>query len=406
MNGVFATEMSGNFSSVQRPKTDKDIAAFLFLGTDCSFQDFSDIIGNFSKQEEISFEENNGNENSKNFDTEESLEFGVCGENLNSVLFLTPDSTIKFEQKDQKIAENINIDNEEMSEIISNDKSFAFEEKNEINETKDAKDAIPQKFMNEKNIEQTKNESLDPKKNMGFVGKKNFENKTKVLEKINKVDLNEKDAVKNNKVNSDDSIKIDKTIKEVESKIKVEKLEDQIVTKKEFLKEKNFDFNKSEQNLNSNKLLKSKEFKDMFEVFVENKDYSFKNLKNVKSDVENKGYLMDKNYENNTKEKVGTERIKLDIVDEKIGKINLDMKIKNGEMNIKFDSDDKEKNKNIIFNKSEIEEQIVKNTGVKKAEISLYVNPEDRKEKNDKNKKKALYAKKNDKNKESFKVEI
>lgn len=406
MNGVFATEFSADISNVQKTKTEKDIAAFLFLGSVSCSKDFLNIMENISIKEEISFEDNKKNQDLKNCGNEESLDIGAFGENLNSVLLLTPDYTQKFEKKDQKTENNLDIENEEICEIISNDKSFAFDEKNESKGIDETKNILLKNFTNEKNIEPAKKEALEPKKNTILPEKINIKNETKILEETDKVAFNEKDAVKNNKIDLNNKAKTDKENKDVELKIKFQNLEAQIGPKKDFLKEENSDFYKSEQKLNSTKILKPKELKDMFEFFAENKDYSAKNFKNVKEDFENRSYSVDKNYENNPKEKVGTERIKLDISDEKIGKINLDMKIKNGEMSIKFDSEDKEKNKSVIFNKSEIEEQIVKNTGIKKAEISLNVNPEDRKERNEKNKKKTIYSKKNDKNKDFFKVEV
>ncbi len=406
MSGVFATEFSADISNAQKTKTVKDIAAFLFLGSVSCSKDFLDIMENVSIKEEISFEDNKKNKDLNNSGNEESLDIVAFGENLDSVLLLTPDYTQKFEKKDQKIGNNLDIENEEICEIISNDKSFVFDEKNESKGIDETKKVILKNFTNEKNIEPAKNEALEPQKNTILPGRINIENEIKNIEETNKVLFAEKDAVKNNKIGLNNNAKTDKENKDVDLKIKLQNLESQIGPKKDFLKEENSDFYKSEQKLNSSKILKPKELKDVFEFFAENKDYSAKNFKNFKQEVENKSYLVDKNYENNPKEKVGTERIKLDISDEKIGKINLDMKIKNGEMSIKFDSEDKEKNKNIIFNKSEIEEQIVKNTGVKKAEISLSVNPEDRKERNEKNKKKAAYSKKNDKNKDFFKVEV
>ncbi|MGC8728051.1 MAG: hypothetical protein ACP5SD_02170 [Elusimicrobiales bacterium] len=406
MSGVFPAELTADISKAQKTKTEKDIAAFLFLGNVSCSEDFLDIMENISIKEEISFEDNKKNQDLNNSENEESLDIGAFGESLDSVLLLTPDYTQKFEKKDQKIGNNLNIENEKICEIISNDKSFAFDEKNEAKGINETKKVLLKDFTNEKNFEPAKNEALEPKKNPVLSEKIDIKNEIKILEKTDKVALNEKDGVKNNKIDLNNNAKTDKENKDSDLKIKFQNLETQIGPKKDFLKEENSDFYKSEQKLNSSKLLKPKELKDGFEVFSENRDFSLKNFKNVNQDGENKSYSIDRGYQNNQKEKTSTERIKLDISDEKIGKINLDMKIKNGEMSIKFDSEDKEKNKSVIFNKSEIEEQIVKNTGIKKAEISLNVNPEDRKEKNEKNKKKASYIKKNDKNKEPFNVEI
>lgn len=405
MSEVFVTELSADISKTQKTKTDKDIAAFLFLQTSCCFEDFGEIMENVTKCEEISFEENQKNQDSIEFDGEENLDYEVYGENLNSVLFLTPVSNRELEKSHQKIADNMYIDNEEICEIISNDKSFVFEEKNESKKTEETKNFAAQNFVDEKNVESKKKDDLELRKSTEFVEKTNLKNKSEIAEKTNKVAFYEKDQIKNN-ISRDNNQKPDKTAKDTDLKTKFENLNIKIEEKKDFLEGKNFGFSEPEQKSNSYRLLKQKDLKNIFEIFTENKEYSYKNFKNINQEIENKTYSGGKNYENNLKEKTGTERIKLDIADEKIGKINLDMKIKNGEMSIKFDAEDKEKNKNVFLNKNEIEEQIVKNTGVKKAEISLSVNTEDRKERNEKNKKKFLYSKKNDKNKESFKVGV
>ncbi|MEW6013220.1 MAG: hypothetical protein AB1602_07470, partial [Elusimicrobiota bacterium] len=200
MSGVFATEFSADISNAQKTKTVKDIAAFLFLGSVSCSKDFLDIMENVSIKEEISFEDNKKNKDLNNSGNEESLDIVAFGENLDSVLLLTPDYTQKFEKKDQKIGNNLDIENEEICEIISNDKSFVFDEKNESKGIDETKKVILKNFTNEKNIEPAKNEALEPQKNTILPGRINIENEIKNIEETNKVLFAEKDAVKNNKI--------------------------------------------------------------------------------------------------------------------------------------------------------------------------------------------------------------